>query len=135
MCRCTCLKPGSTFRFSKVGGEKFDATNGGDAPCTWTLEVEASGEVVNPILTKTKTGEFVRVNITLTEGQKLLVSTDQDEMLVTLVDADGKQTDAFSYLDVDSTSFYLDVGENPMEFAPLDNAVATVHYFENFAGV
>lgn len=126
---------GSTFRFSKISGETFDATNSGDAPCTWTLEVEASGEVVNPMLTKTETGEFVRVNITLTEGQKLIVTTDQDEMQVMLVDADGRKTDAFSYLDVDSTSFYLDVGENPMAFAPMENALATVHYFENFAGV
>lgn len=126
---------GSTFRFSKISGETFDATNNGDAPCTWTLEVEASGEVVNPMLTKTETGEFVRVNITLTEGQKLIVTTDQDEMQVMLVDVDGRKTDAFSYLDVDSTSFYLDVGENQMAFAPMENALATVHYFENFAGV
>lgn len=112
-----------------------NAANSGDAPCTWALEVLALEEVVNPIVTKTETGEFVRVNKTLAAGEKLMVSTDQDEMLVTLVDADGKKTDAFSYLDVDSTSFYLDVGENPLTFEPVEGAKATIRYFENFAGV
>lgn len=112
-----------------------NVTNNGDAPCTWALDILATGEVVNPMLIKTETEEFVRVNMTLTEGQRLKVSTDQDEMLVTLVDVDGKETDAFSFLDVDSTSFPLDVGENELSFNPVENVQASISYFESYAGV
>lgn len=126
---------GETFSFSGMSGEVANAINKGDAPCTWTLDVYAMGEVVNPKITKSKTGEFVQVNITLTEGQRLVISTANDEMTVTLVDVDEKETDAFSYLDIDSTSFLLDVGENVLEFEPVDNASAIISYFENYAGV
>lgn len=126
---------GKSFSFSGMSGEVANAINKGDAPCTWTLDVYAMGEVVNPKITKAKTGEFVQVNITLTEGQRLVVSTAHDEMTVTLVDVDEKETDAFSYLDIDSTSFSLDVGENVLEFEPADNASAIISYFENYAGV
>lgn len=126
---------GKEFSFSGMSGEVANAINKGDAPCTWTLDVYAMGEVVNPKITKAKTGEFVQVNITLTEGQRLVVSTADDEMTVTLVDVDETETDAFSYLDIDSTSFLLDVGENVLEFEPVDNASAIISYFENYAGV
>lgn len=127
---------GSTFSFSGVSGEIANAINKGDAPCAWTLDVYAMGDVVNPKLTKTKTGEFVQVNITLTEGQRLVVSTAQDEMMVTLVDVDETETDVFSYLDIDSSSFMLDVGDNPLSFEPADSSVsASVSFFENYAGV
>lgn len=126
----------STFSFSSRSGDGANAINKGDAPCAWTLDVYAMGAVENPKLTKTKTGEFVRVNIALAEGQRLVISTVEDEMTVTLVDVDETETDAFSYLDIDSSSFMLDVGDNPLSFEPADgNAYATIGYFENYAGV
>jgi len=127
---------GSSFQFSAIRHGVVNVENDGDAPSTWEMAVVANGEVKNPCITKTSTGEYVRVNATLAAGQKLFVSTVNDEMGVVLVDEYGNEVDMFSYLDIGSTSFYLDVGDNLLEFTPASEQVkATVNFYKNYAGV
>lgn len=127
---------GSEFQFSGIRKGTVNVVNDGDAPCTWELTVIATGEVQNPRITKKSTEEYVQVNVTLTDGQKLIVSTDDDEMTVLMVDENGTESNVFSYLDIESSSFYLDVGDNLLDFTPhTDNVQATIHFRKNYAGV
>lgn len=127
---------GSTFQFSSIRNGTVNVVNDGDAPCTWELTVVALGDVENPCITKTRTGEFVRVNVSLTAGQKLLVSTVDDEMTVVKADEEGNEVDIFNSLDIDSTRFLLDVGDNLLDFTPASESVkATVNFYKNYVGV
>lgn len=127
---------GSEFQFSSIRKGTVNVVNEGDAPCTWELTVVAIGEVKNPRLTKTRTEEYVQVNVTLSAGQKLFISTVDDEMSIILADKDGNETNVFSYLDIGSSSFYLDVGDNLLDFTPASDAVqATINFYQNYSGV
>lgn len=127
---------GSEFRFSTVRNGAVNIANDGDAPCAWEMTVLALDTVQNPCITKVSTGDFVRVNVTLTAGQKLYISTVDDELMVVKADENGNEVDIFNTLDIDSARFLLDVGDNPLEFTPATGAArATLNYYKNYVGV
>lgn len=127
---------GSEFQFSTVRNGTANVVNDGDVPCAWELTVVALGTVQNPCITKVSTGEFVRVNVTLSSGEKLYVSTVDDEMMVVKADANGNEVDIFNSLDIDSARFLLDVGDNLIDFTPATGtAQATVNFYKNYVGV
>ena len=123
------------FQFSSAADAYVNVPNNGDAPCPWTVSVEAAGEITNVRIIKVLTGEYVQVNTTLTSGQRLVISTEDDEMSVTIVHTDGTEWDAFSLVEIGSAAFKLDVGDNPLFVTPSDNATATIQFYEHYAGV
>lgn len=127
---------GAPIQFSTASNGTVNVRNDSDAPSLWELEMLATGTVTNPRITKTHTGEFLQVNTTFNEGEKLFVSTTGEEITLYKVNADGSEVDIFNKLDIESTKFMLDVGDNMIEFAPTDGtAQATLHFYKNFAGV
>ena len=87
-------------------------TNEGEAPAYWTVSFLALGTVKNPYVQDIDTGETVRVLKTLSAGESVTISTEGEELAVTLTAADGTETDGFQYLDIDSVPFRLALGEN-----------------------
>lgn len=100
-------------RFSVRGDSKVLANNG---DVTTPIEVEFRGPVTNPKITNQSTGEFIRINRAIPIGYKLLLNTSFGNKRVEIVAPDGTVTNAFHYVDLQSTFFDLDIGDNRISF-------------------
>lgn len=86
--------------------------NEGEAPVGWTISFLALSAVKNPFVKSIDTGETVKVLKTMAENETLTISTEGEELTVTLTAADGTETDGFQYLDIASVPFRLQPGPN-----------------------
>lgn len=98
--------------------------NTGEAPAYWTVDFLALDEVTNPRIYNMATGEQVKILKTLAEGEMVSVSTEGDELTVTVTGADGSVSDGFRYLDITSIPFKLAVGENYIKTDAESNTIA-----------
>jgi len=77
------------------------------------------GPVTTPTVYNNTTGEFIKLNKSLAVGEVLIVSTEFGNKKVEI--SDGTTiTSAFQYLDLNSTFFQLQIGENEIEFSTGD---------------
>lgn len=111
--------------------EKRTLVNAGDVPTP--LIIEFHGPATNPVMTKTKTGEFIKVNRTLSEGEILTVNTEFGNISVTITDG-TVETNAFNWIDLNSTFFQLDMGDNEIAYTADSSVAGAVvdMYFENY---
>ncbi|MEK4228971.1 phage tail family protein [Solibacillus sp. FSL H8-0538] len=100
-------------RFSTRGDSRI-LVNKGDVPTP--IRVEFRGPVTNPKITNLTTGEFIRVNRAIPEGYKLILDTSFGNKRVEIIGPDDIVQNAFHYIDLASTFFSLDVGENRFSF-------------------
>lgn len=107
------LSDPSPFYFSRAAQVGYvTVANEGEAPADWTVTFTALSTVKNPYAQDIDTGEKVRVLKTLSAGESVTISTEGEELAVTLTAADGTMADGFEYLDIDSVPFRLSLGEN-----------------------
>lgn len=99
--------------------------NDGDAPTP--VQIEFYGPAMNPVITNVTTGEFIKVNRTLVEGEYLRIDTTRGQKSVVLVSEDGTETNVFNWIDIDSTFFELAIGENIVEYASDSDVRTTVN--------
>ena len=105
--------------------------NGGDVRTGIRIEFQALGDVVNPIITSVDSQEFIRLNITLQDGDVLTLSTGYGDKWAKLY-RDGVSTDALRYVDVDSTFLQLATGDNLIRYdAELGLSNLEVSIFHN----
>lgn len=95
-------------------GDSRVLINSGHVPTP--VKVTFVGESINPKITKVNTGEFIKVNRTIPAGYSLVMTTDFNNKTVIIVAPDGIETNAIGYIDLDSSFFSLDVGENQLNF-------------------
>ena len=95
--------------------------NSGDVKSGIRIEFRAIGAVTNPVLLNVDTREFIKLNISLVAGDVLTVSTGYGEKAVKL-NRGGTITDAFRYLDVDSSYLQIAVGDNLFRYSADANA-------------
>lgn len=95
-------------------GDSRTLLNNGDVPTP--IKVEFRGPVTNPKITNLNTGEFIKVNATIPENYKLIIDTSFGNKRVEIVAPDGIVQNAFHHIDLESTFFNLDVGENRISF-------------------
>lgn len=110
--------------------------NDGDVPAP--VEIIFHGPAKNPIVTNTTTGEFVRVNRTLGENDKLIVNTAFGNKSVQIEDEAGNRTNAFNWIDLDSTFWQLEVGYNEIEYSAesgTENATVQIIWRKRYVGV
>lgn len=84
--------------------------NDGDAPAP--LQVDFYGPADSPIIENKTTGEFIRIKKRLEEGQTLKIDTADGVKSIIYVDVEGTETNVFNWIDLDSTFFKLEIGEN-----------------------
>lgn len=90
--------------------------NDGDVPTPITFEF--LGPAVNPKVVKDDTGEYIQVNREIGEDEKLIVSTGFGDKRVILKNRiTGEETNAFGWIDLGSTFFQLDVGNNLISYS------------------
>lgn len=97
-----------------IRGDSRTIVNSGHVPTP--IKVTFRGNSVNPKITKNNTGEFIKVNRTIPEGYNLVITTDFNNKSVKIIAPDGVESNAMGYIDLDSTFFDLDVGENHLSF-------------------
>lgn len=90
--------------------------NDGDVPTPITLEF--LGPAVNPKVIKNNTGEYIQVNKEIGEDERLIVSTGFGDKRVILKNMiTGEETNAFGWIDLGSTFFQLDPGNNLISYS------------------
>ncbi|WP_420768761.1 phage tail family protein [Parageobacillus thermoglucosidasius] len=103
--------------------------NDGDAPTP--VFIEFYGPAVNPKITNKTTGEFIKVNQTLQEGEVMRIDTTPGNKSVYFVQPDGTERNVFNWIDLDSTFFQLVVGENEIEYSAdsdIQGAIVNISY-------
>lgn len=127
------------FKFSEIAEEGYvTVVNSGEAPVGWTIDFLALDEVVNPSIYNMATEEKIQIYKTLVQGEQLSISTEGDELTVTSIAPNGKKSDAFKYLDIESMPFKLAVGENYIKTEAENNLVAlraNISFRTAFVGV
>ena len=111
--------------------------NDGDVQAGIRVEFRAIGVVKNPALLNVDTQEFIKLNYTMEAGDTLTVSTGYGEKEVTLKHG-GIVTDAFRYLDVDSSYLQLSVGDNLFRYSAeenLENLEVSIYHDDLYLGV
>ncbi|WP_429995361.1 phage distal tail protein [Metabacillus fastidiosus] len=88
--------------------------NKGDVPTP--IKVTFCGESINPKITNLTTGEFIKVNRSILLNYSLVINTEFGNKEVKIVAPDGVEQNAFSYIDLESSFFMLNVGENRFSF-------------------
>ncbi|KXG09955.1 hypothetical protein AT864_01515 [Anoxybacillus sp. P3H1B] len=100
-------------KFAQRGFKKV-LHNKGDVSTPVTIEFY--GPATNPVVWNRTTGEFVRVNRSLGEQDKLVISTEFGNKSVVVENADGTTTNVFNWIDLESSFWQLVPGENLIEF-------------------
>ena len=107
-----------------------------DGHVSTPIKVTFRGEAVNPMITNVSTGEFIRVNRTIPAEHSLVITTDMNYRTVRIVDPYGVEMNAMGYIDLASTFFSLDVGENNLSFiTDGGNPEVFIEYRNRYLGV
>lgn len=83
------------------------------------IEVRFKGPATNPMIRNMKTGDYIRLNQTLTSAQTLIINTDYNKKSVEIEEG-GVLTNAYNYINLSSTFFYLAIGDNPIKYTSND---------------
>lgn len=87
-------------------------TNDGDVPTGVQIQFVATrGSVTNPKITNTGTGQYMRVNVEMQQGDILLIDTNDRHQVITL-----NGVNYYQHIDRKSEPFKLAVGDNTLEY-------------------
>ena len=110
-------------RFAHRGFQRV-FTNAGDVPTP--VQIEFKGPAQNPTIYNRTTGEFIKVNRDLGENDILYVDTSFGNKTVEILRAESNEKEnAFNYIDLDSTFFQLEVGDNLIEYNSNNDSILT----------
>ena len=119
-------------QFSMAGPKIINVINKGDVEAPIKLEIY--GPATNPKITLRETGEFIKINKTLTADDVVTITTEFGNKRVEL---NGEN--AFNILDLPSSKFFsLEVGDNVIELTTEDvnnNANVKISYRNRYIGV
>lgn len=111
--------------------------NEGDVKSGMRIVFSAIGTVVNPMLLNINTQEYVKILATLQAGDVITINTEYGQKGATLT-RDGKETDYFRYIDVESTFMQLAIGNNVFRYdaeSGVDALEATIYHNNKYLGV
>ena len=118
-------------------GEKFaqkgDIANikiVGDVPSP--IRAEFKNESVNPKLTLVNTGEFIKVQTTIADKEKLIINTAYGNKTVEHIAADGTIENSYHLITLDSSFFSLPIGENQLSFIGEGGTPEVYLYWRNY---
>lgn len=118
-------------KFAMAGAKIINIVNKGDAETPIKLEI--IGPATNPKILNKTTGEYIKVNRTLSNEDILTITTDFGNKRV-----EQNGVSVFNYIDLSSTFFNLGVGDNVIELTTddvNDNAKIKISYYNRYLGV
>ena len=114
-----------------------EVLNQGDVEAGVTVEFKALASLTNPSLLNVSTGEYIKINKTMTAGEIITVNTNFGNKRVTSR-INGTDTNIINYLDFGSTFMQLAIGSNIFRFnadSNIDNLEVSIYYSNNYLGV
>lgn len=111
--------------------------NESDLKCPMKIEFKALATLKNPSLFNVNTREYFKINKTMMAGEKIIVTTAFGEKRV-LQERNGEMSNAFNYIDFNSTFMQLDIGDNLLRYDAdenIDNLEVNIYYEPQFLGV
>lgn len=130
------LELSDIFEFEILGTNRVTINNIGDVKTP--VELIFSGPAANPKILNETTGEFIKIEKTLLDGESLSISTAFGNKYVLFNDGVGNITNAFSDIDLNSVFWQLQLGENEISYitdSGIDTASLTISYRNRFVGV
>lgn len=123
--------------FAYKSDPRMNIINKGDIKTP--VEITIVGPVINPKITNKNTGEFIKVNRTLTTADRLYIVTEFGQKRVFIKDNEGIETNVLNWIDLASTmGFGLEVGDNVIEFSSDDELLKArifIKYRNLYVGV
>lgn len=110
--------------------------NDGDAPTPVVIEI--FGPVQTPKVVNLETGEFIAVKQPLLGNEKMIINTEFGNKSVVIVNDRGEERNAFNYIDLNSTFFELQPGDNWIKFEAevgADTATINIKFRKLYTGV
>lgn len=112
--------------------------NSGSVPTPIRVHLRAIGTVTNPIVENLDTGEFIRVNRTLSKGDTLEINTEFGNKRVEIIKQDGSRENVFHYIDYKSKFFSIDSGDTTIKYdaeVGNNNLDVYIYYTPKYLGV
>jgi len=122
---------------SRQPSQIITVDNIGDVACGCVIIFRALGTVEAPELLNMDTGEYVRLNVTMSAGEEIRVYTHFAGKRVARV-IGQTESNAFSELDIGSTFLQLEAGRNLLRYdadVNMDLLEVSVYYRPRFLGV
>lgn len=122
--------------FATKGDYNKNIINEGDVGTS--LEVTFKGPAINPKITNLLTGEFIRVKRNLTSDDTLIINTEFGNKKVEILKSDGTKQNAFNWIDLNSTFFQLNPGDNVLQYSSDDElqpSSVSVKYTNRYLGI
>lgn len=130
--------PEEGVEFSRLETDvTVDVINDGDVETGMRIVFRAHGEVVNPALYNMETNEFIKLNVTMEEGDEIQISTVKGKKGVVEVSG-GVTTNILNVLTQNSTWLSLLPGDNLYLFtadATPENLTCTIYHDNLYEGV
>jgi hypothetical protein len=118
-----------------VEGDTTILINDGDTPAPITIDIQ--GPVTNPQVINKTTGQFMRVNLSLSENEVLHIDTGRPRRVK--IYRDGRTIEnAMGYIDHYSDFWELSVGPNEVQYiadAGNANAIVSVAWQNRYVGI
>lgn len=102
----------------------------GDVPSP--IRAEFKNESVNPVLTLVNTGDFIKVQTTIADNERLIINTSYGNKTVEHIAADGAKENSFHLISLDSSFFSLPVGDNQLTFSGDAGTPEVYIYWRNY---
>lgn len=122
------------FQLKQKGETVRNIYNEGDVETP--VEIIFKGPATNPSVTNVTTGEFIKVDRTLTSDDTLYITTEFGNKRVE-IERNGIRENAFHYIDLDSVFFSLQPGDNLIEYntESLEPQSVEIRYRNRYSGV
>lgn len=123
------------FSLKKKGEPRQNVVNNGHVETP--VEIIFYGPATNPKVTNKSTGEFIKIQKELLRGDILYIKTGFGNKKVE-IEHNGLRENAFHYIDLDSTFFQLQVGDNLIEYSTdneEDPQQVLIKYKNRFLGI
>lgn len=122
------------FKMKQKGETKKNIFNEGHVETP--IKIYFKGPAVNPSIINHTTGEFIKVNRELTTDDTLIINTQFGNKTVE-IENNGIINNAFHYIDLDSTFFSLQIGDNLLEYTTdnLEPQSVSIKYNNRYLGI
>ena len=111
--------------------------NAGDCETPLKLVFKASSNVKNPRIYNVYTKEFIKINKTMEAGEMIVITTNKGNKRVESI-LNGKTSNIFNNLDIQSDFIWLDVGDNVIAYDAeemIEQLEVSIYYTNYYLGV
>lgn len=100
------------------------------------VEIIFKGPAIDPRIENKTTGEFIQVNRELTSEDTLYITTEYGNKKVE-IERNGVRDNAFNYINLNSTFFSLELGDNLIEYSTksLEPKGVSIKYYNRYLGI